>query len=166
MNLLTSLGQPSRTPDHSGAVKAIILSQDILRVAPLHLMPNVLSPILAEGLCVLALLISRTRDDLILAAMVSAAGDCVFLAGLLPVGAMTGSIGQLQLVILMGILDGTLADELIDHPLGRVKPRWAELLHWTVLRWAVLRWTVLPSSLLLTLWTICVIFPSGVLQTS
>ena len=52
----------------------------------------------------MALLISRSRDDLILAAVVSAGGNYVFIAGKLPVTAMSGFIGNLQIIIFLGIL--------------------------------------------------------------
>ena len=63
------------------------------------------------------LLITRSRDDLILAAVVSAGGNYVFIAGNLPVTAMTGFIGNLQLIIFLGILYVVAADELIDNQL-------------------------------------------------
>jgi len=50
------------------------------------------------------LLIDCSRDDLILVAVVSAAGNYVFLARVLPVVAMAGFIGQLQFVVLGKIL--------------------------------------------------------------
>ena len=83
---------------------------------------------LAVGLCYMSLLITRSRDDLILAAVVSAGGNYVFIAGQLPVTAMTGFIGTLQLIIFLGILYVVAADELIDNQLSLVNARFARVL--------------------------------------
>jgi hypothetical protein len=50
----------------------------------------------------MSLLITRSRNDLILAAVVSAGGNYVFITGNLSVTAITGFIGNLQLIILRG----------------------------------------------------------------
>ena len=81
----------------------------------LFVAPDFLGYMLAVGLCCMSLLITRSRDDLILAAVVSAGGNYVFIAGQLPVTAMTGFIGHLQLIIFLGILYVVAADELIDY---------------------------------------------------
>ena len=76
----------------------------------------------------MSLLITRSRDDLILAAVVSAGGNYVFIAGQLPVTAMTGFIGTLQMIIFLGILYVLAADELIDNQLSLVNARFAQAL--------------------------------------
>ena len=63
----------------------------IQRRSLLFVAPDFLGYMLAVGLCCMSLMITRSRDDLILAAVVSAGGNYVFIAGKLPVTAMTGS---------------------------------------------------------------------------
>ena len=150
---ISSLGKPNLPPGSTAPRQAINSTVELIRRSSLHLVPDFLGYILAVGLCVLALLISRTRDDLILAAVVSAAGNYVYLAGILPVGAMSGFIGRLQLVILAGVLYVVGADEIIDHQLGNVAPGLARFL----------RLAVLPSYLLFTMVSIYLIIPTGVL---
>ena len=87
------------------------------------------------------LLITRSRDDLILAAVVSAGGNFVFIAGKLPVTAMAGFIGNLQLIVFLGILYVVAADELIDVHLLKVNNRLS----------TVLRVLLLPSYVAMTL---------------
>jgi hypothetical protein len=154
-DFLSSLGRPAGGGPTAAGAQTVTTSIEVVRRSRLHLVPDFLGYILAVGLCVLALLIQRTRDDLILAAVVSAAGNYVFLAGILPVGAMSGFIGRLQLVILAGILYVVGADEIIDHNLGRVAPG----------RAAFLRSAVLPSYLLITMIAIYLIIPTGVVAT-
>ena len=153
---LSTLGDPDLASDSTPEARTVTASLKLIRKSRLHLVPDFLGYFLAIGLCVLALLISRSRDDLILAAVVSAAGNYVFLAGILPVGAMAGFIGNLQLVILLGILFVVGADEIIDHHLGQVAPGWAQFL----------RSAVLPSYLLLTMAAIYLLIPSGVVEAS
>lgn len=129
---------------------------ELIRRSSLHLVPDFLDYTLVVGMCVLALLISRTRDHLILAAVVSGAGNYIYLAGILPVGAMSGFIGWLQLVNLTGVLYMVGADEIIDHELGNVTPALARFL----------RLVVLPSYLLFTMVSIYLIIPIGVLARS
>ena len=81
--------------------------------------------------------------------MVSAGGNYVFIAGQLPVTAMTGFIGNLQLIIFLGILYVVGADELIDHQLSRFS---AGVAHW-------LRVLLLPSYVGFTLFGIWWIIP-------
>ncbi len=154
LSLLSNLGRSPLEPRPSAEAQTVTTSIELVRQSRLHLLPDFLGYVLAVGLCVLALLIQRTRDDLILAAVVSAAGNYVFLAGILPVGAMSGFIGKLQLVILAGILYVVGADEILDHHLGEVAPRWANLL----------RSVVLPSYLLLTMVAVYWIIPSGIVE--
>ena len=52
----------------------------------------------------------------------------MFIAGNLPVTAMTGFIGNLQLIIFLGILYVVAADELIDNQLSQLSARFAQLL--------------------------------------
>jgi hypothetical protein len=153
---LSNFGDPSLPSGTTAVARAMATSVELARNARLHLVPDFLGYILAVGLCVMALLIARSRDDLILAAVVSAAGNYVFLAGVLPVGAMAGFIGSLQLIILLGILYVVGADEIIDHHLGEIAPSWARLL----------RLMVLPSYLLVTMVAIYLIIPSGVVAAS
>jgi hypothetical protein len=154
LSLLSDLGRPATAGEVPAEVPTITTSIELSRRARLHLLPDFLGYVLAVGLCVLALLIQRSRDDLILAAVVSAAGNYVFLAGILPVGAMSGFIGNLQLVILAGILYVVAADETLDHHLEKVAPRLASFL----------RSAVLPSYLLMTMLAIYLIIPTGVIE--
>ena len=94
----------------------------------LFVAPDFLGYMLAVGLCCMSLLITHSRDDLILAAVVSAGGNYVFIAGKLPVTAMTGFIGNLQLIIFLGILYVVAADELIDVQLVNINARFAQWL--------------------------------------
>ena len=98
----------------------------------------------------MSLLITRSRDDLILAAVVSAGGNYVFIAGNLPVTAMTGFIGNLQLIIFLGILYVVAADELIDNQLSLISTRFAK---------GGLRVLLLPSYVAMTLLGIWWIIP-------
>jgi len=86
----------------------------IERRSLLYLAPDFLGYMLAIGLCCLSLVISRSRDDLILAAVVSAASNYVYIAGKLPVTAMAGFIGSLQVIIFCGILYVIAADEILN----------------------------------------------------
>ena len=81
--------------------------------------------------------------------MVSAGGNYVFIAGKLPVTAMTGFIGNLQLIIFLGILYVVAADELIDVQLVNINARFAQ--------W--LRVLLLPSYVGMTLLGISWIIP-------
>ena len=89
------------------------------------------------------------RDDLILAAVVSAGGNFVYIAGKLPVTAMAGFIGNLQLIIFLGILYVVAADELIDSHLIVLNERVSQ----------VMRVLLLPSYVGITLLAIFMIIP-------
>jgi hypothetical protein len=104
---------------------------------------------LAVGLCCMSLLITHSRDDLILAAVVSAGGNYVFIAGNLPVTAMTGFIGNLQLIIFLGILYVVAADELIDNQLNHYSQKISR----------ILRVLLLPSYVGITILGIALIIP-------
>ena len=95
------------------------------------------------------LLITHSRDDLILAAVVSAGGNFVYIAGKLPVTAMAGFIGNLQLIIFLGILYVVAADELIDSHLIVLNERVSQ----------VMRVLLLPSYVGITLLAIFLIIP-------
>ena len=97
----------------------------------------------------MSLLITHSRDDLILAAVVSARGNFVYIAGKLPVTAMAGFIGNLQLIIFLGILYVVAADELIDSHLIVLNERVSQ----------VLRVLLLPSYVGITLLAIFMIIP-------
>lgn len=131
--------------------QTVIFEMFINRISLLWFTPDFLGYILAVGLCCMSLLISRSRDDLILAAVVSAGGNYVFIAGKLPVTAMSGFIGNLQIIIFVGILYVVAADELIDHHLSRYSQRISSLL----------RLGLLPSYLAFTLFGVYLIIPSG-----
>ena len=104
---------------------------------------------LAIGLCCMSLLITHNRDDLILAAVVSAGGNFVYIAWKLPVTAMAGFIGNLQLIIFLGILYVVAADELIDSHLIVLNERVSQ----------VMRVLLLPSYVGITLLAIFMIIP-------
>ena len=129
--------------------KIVVFQMHLDRVSLLWFTPDFLGYILAVGLCCMALLISRSRDDLILAAVVSAGGNYVFIAGKLPVTAMGGFIGNLQIIIFLGILYVIAADEIIDHHLSQYSVRVA----------GILRRCLLPSYLAFTLFGVYLIIP-------
>ena len=128
---------------------AVSLGLLIRRRSLLYVAPDFLGYVLAIGLCCMSLLITHSRDDLILAAVVSAGGNFVYIAGKLPVTAMAGFIGNLQLIIFLGILYVVAADELIDSHLI--------VLHECVSQ--VLRVLLLPSYVGITLLAIFMIIP-------
>ena len=82
-------------------------------------------------------------------ALGSAGGNYVFIAGNLPVTAMTGFIGNLQLIVFLGILYVVAADEIIDHHLSSYTPRVSNLL----------RVILLPSYIAITVLGIVWIIP-------
>ncbi len=127
----------------------VVFQIPIERLSLLAFMPDFLGYILAVGLCCLSLLITRSRDDLILAAVVSAGGNYVFIASKLPVTAMNGFIGNLQLIFFLGVLYVVGADELIDNHLSNYTPRVSTLL----------RMGLLPSYLAFTLLGVYLIIP-------
>ena len=81
--------------------------------------------------------------------MVSAGGNFVYIAGKLPVTAMAGFIGNLQLIIFLGILYVVAADELIDSHLIVLNERVSQ----------VMRVLLLPSYVGITLLAIFMIIP-------
>ena len=81
--------------------------------------------------------------------MVSAGGNFVYIAGKLPVTAMAGFIGNLQLIIFLGILYVVAADELIDNHLIVLNERVSQ----------VMRVLLLPSYVGITLLAIFMIIP-------
>ena len=149
ISLMSDLGRPTA---EAGAVRrqsTVSFDLPIQRRSLLFVAPDFLGYMLAVGLCCMSLLITRSRDDLILAAVVSAGGNYVFIAGQLPVTAMTGFIGTLQLIIFLGILYVVAADELIDNQLSLVNARFAR----------ALRVLLLPSYVGMTLLGIWWIIP-------
>ena len=131
--------------------RTVVFQMHLERVSLLWFTPDFLGYILAVGLCCMALLISRSRDDLILAAVVSAGGNYVFIAGKLPVTAMSGFIGNLQIIIFIGILYVVGADEVIDNHLSQYSRRVS----------GILRRCLLPSYLAFTLFGVYLIIPSS-----
>ena len=123
VSLMSDLGVPSLAGEVIRRQPAVSLDVPIQRHSLLYVAPDFLGYMLAVGLCIMSLLITHSRDDLILAAVVSAGGNFVFIAGKLPVTAMAGFIGNLQLIVFLGILYVVAADELIDVHLLKVNDR-------------------------------------------
>lgn len=149
ISLMNDLGRPVAKGVAVRRQPTVSFDLPIQRRSLLFVAPDFLGYLLAVGLCCMSLLITRSRDDLILAAVVSAGGNYVFIAGNLPVTAMTGFIGNLQLIIFLGILYVVAADELIDNQLSLISARLA----------AVLRLLLLPSYVGMTLLGIGWIIP-------
>ena len=149
ISLMNDLGRPVAEGVEVRRQPTVSFDLPIQRRSLLFVAPDFLGYLLAVGLCCMSLLITRSRDDLILAAVVSADGNNVFIAGNLPVTAMTGFIGNLQLIIFVGILYVVAADELIDNQLSLISARLA----------AVLRLLLLPSYVGMTLLGIGWIIP-------
>ena len=149
ISLMNDLGRPVAEGVAVRRQPTVSFDLPIQRRSLLFVAPDFLGYLLAVGLCCMSLLITRSRDDLILAAVVSAGGNYVFIAGNLPVTAMTGFIGNLQLIIFLGILYVVAADELIDNQLSLISARLA----------AVLRLLLLPSYVGMTLLGIGLIIP-------
>ena len=141
VSLMSDLGRPLAAGEVIRRQPAVSLDLPIQRHSLLYVAPDFLGYMLAVGLCIMSLLITRSRDDLIIAAVVSAGGNFVFIAGKLPVTAMAGFIGSLQLIIFLGILYVVAADELIDVHLLKVNHRFS----------TVLRVLLLPSYVAMTL---------------
>ena len=123
ISLMSDLGHP---PEEGVVIRrqsTVSFDLPIQRRSLLFVAPDFLGYMLAVGLCCMSLLITHSRDDLILAAVVSAGGNYVFIAGNLPVTAMTGFIGNLQLIIFLGILYVVAADEMIDSQLTHYSQR-------------------------------------------
>ena len=149
ITLMNDLGRPMAPGLAVRRQPTVSFDLPIQRRSLLYVAPDFLGYMLAVGLCCMSLLIAHSRDDLILAAVVSAGGNYVFIAGQLPVTAMTGFIGNLQLIIFLGILYVVAADEVIDHQLSHRKTRFAQ----------GLRVLLLPSYVGMTLVGISCIIP-------
>ena len=149
ISLMNDLGRPVAEGVAVRRQPTVSFDLPIQRRSLLFVAPDFLGYLLAVGLCCMSLLITRSRDDLILAAVVSAGSNYVFIAGNLPVTAMTGFIGNLQLIMFLGILYVVAADELIDNQLSLISARLA----------AVLRLLLLPSYVGMTLLGIGWIIP-------
>ncbi len=149
LSLMSDLGTKTESGQAIHRQSTISFDMTIQRRSLLYLAPDFLGYILAIGLCCLSLVISRSRDDLILAAVVSAAGNYVFIAGKLPVSAMAGFIGNLQIIIFFGILYVIAIDELLNE----------HLIRWTSRTATLLRISLLPSYLGLTLLGVALIIP-------
>ena len=149
VSLMSNLGRPLVDGEVIGRQPAVSLDVLIKRYSLLFVAPDFLGYMLAVGLCIMSLLITRSRDDLILAAVVSAGGNFVFIAGKLPVTVMAGFIGNLQLIIFLGLLYVVAADELIDYYLLNVNNRLSR----------VLRVLLLPSYVAMTLIGVSRIIP-------
>ena len=147
--LMSDLGRPAAPGSSLHRQPTVVFQLPIERQSLLAFIPDFLGYILAVGLCCLSLVITRSRDDLILAAVVSAGGNYVFIASKLPVTAMSGFIGNLQLIFFLGVLYVVGADELIDHHLCHYSPRVS----------AILRMGLLPSYLALTFLGVYLIIP-------
>jgi hypothetical protein len=149
ISLMSDLGRP---PEEGVVVRrqsTVSFDLPIQRRSLLFVAPDFLGYMLAVGLCCMSLLITHSRDDLILAAVVSAGGNYVFIAGNLPVTAMTGFIGNLQLIIFLGILYVVAADEMIDNQLTHYSQRISR----------ILRVLLLPSYVGITILGIALIIP-------
>jgi hypothetical protein len=100
----------------------------------LEIIPSFIGYFLAMGLCLLALSIKNNRNDLVLAGVVGAAGNSVYLAQLLPVSGLSGFSGQVQIIVYVGLVYTAVADELLDR-ISETNATWIE---------AILRQTLLP----------------------
>lgn len=114
-SLRSQFGLPLQDSDGIAIQPVVDLSVTIRRRSELALVSSFLGDFLAVVLCILALIIRHSRDDLILGAIFSAAGNSVFLAQLLPVSALSGFAGQIQIIIYLGIVYVVIADELLDR---------------------------------------------------
>ena len=155
-SLQTSLGTTASSIEPGSTVTIVPtlqLSIPLARRSGLALLSSFLGDFLAIGLCMLSLIIPYSRDDLILGAVFAAAGTSIFLAQLLPVSALSGFAGNIQLIIYVGILYVVIADELLDRAFrGRAE---------RLLRFV--RPLLLPSYVLGTLVAIYRVIPSDVL---
>lgn len=149
ISLMSDLGRPTENGVVIRRQSTVSFDLPIQRRSLLFVAPDFLGYMLAVGLCCMSLLITHSRDDLILAAVVSAGGNYVFIAGNLPVTAMTGFIGNLQLIVFLGILYVVAADELIDNQLSYYSQ--------TISR--ILRVLLLPSYVGITILGIVLIIP-------
>jgi hypothetical protein len=151
LSIKSHLGLPVRDGPVVSSRPVVDLSVVIRRRSELAFLASFLGNFLAIGLCVLALIIRDSRDDLILGAVFSAAGNSIYLAQLLPASALSGFAGQFQVVIYVGIVYVVIADELLD----RVFSAQAE----NMLRY--LRPILLPSYVLATVVAVYSILPAN-----
>ena len=151
LSIKSHLGLPGLGRNAVSSRPVVDLSLVIRRRSELALWSSFLGNFLAIGLCVLALIIRDSRDDLILGAIFSAAGNSIYLAQLLPASALSGFAGQFQVIIYVGIVYVVIADELLD----RVFSSQAE----SLLRY--LRPILLPSYVLATMVSVYYILPSN-----
>jgi hypothetical protein len=149
VSLMSDLGRPPMAGVVIRRQPTVSLDLPIQRRSLLYVAPDFLGYMLAVALCCMSLLITHSRDDLILAAVVSAGGNYVFIAEKLPVSAMTGFIGNLQLIVFFGILYVVAADELIDNHLSYYNQRFSKLF----------RILLLPSYVGITLLATALIIP-------
>lgn len=151
-SLRSQFGLPNQDSDGIAIQPVVDLSLTIRRRSELALVSSFLGDFLAVVLCILALIIRHSRDDLILGAIFSAAGNSVFLAQLLPVSALSGFTGQIQIIIYLGIVYVVIADELLDRIFSGP----------TEIAVRVLRPLLLPSYVLATVLAIYWITPANV----
>ena len=152
--VLSSLGIPALATDEGAKIQAITTTLELKRNPLIYFIPNFSLNIVAVCLCVLALLIRTSRDDLILAAVVLAAGNYTYLTSILPEAALAGFVGQLQAIVLAGIVYVICSDTIIEQKLLGMAPKMAQFL----------RSAVLPSYLLVTILAIYTIIPGGVVN--
>ena len=153
VSIVGNLGLPGQNTGEIYQAPVVNALIEMRRRGHLEFVPSFLGYFLAIGLCVLALAISRSRDDLILGAVVSAAANSVYLAEILPVSALGGFSGQIQIIVYTGILYAATADELTDH----VPPEWNPRVG------TFLKLSLLPVYLLSTVLAIYAIVPSHVM---
>lgn len=153
-SLRSQFGLPLQDSNAIAIQPVVDLSVLIRRRSELALVSSFLGDFLAVVLCILALIIRHSRDDLVLGSIFSAAGNSVFLAQLLPVSALSGFAGQIQIIIYLGIVYVVIADELLD----RIFTGATE----SVVK--VLRPLLLPSYVLSTAIAIYLITPSNALS--
>ena len=151
LSIKSHLGLPGHRRNAVSSRPVVDLSLVIRRRSELALWSSFLGNFLAIGLCILALIIRDSRDDLILGAVFSAAGNSIYLAQLLPASALSGFTGQFQVIVYVGIVYVVMADELLD----RVFSSQAE----SFLRY--LRPVLLPSYVLATMVSVYHILPSN-----
>jgi hypothetical protein len=149
VRFLSTLGQVLPKGKQTTSQPIIAFDLELKRDSFLYILPDFLGYFLAIGLCSLSLVISRSRDDLILSAVVSSSTNYIFIAEKLPVSAMNGFIGNLQIILIGGILYSIVADEIIDQHLKDYTPRVA----------TTLRYGLLPSYLVGTFIAILIIIP-------
>lgn len=151
-SLRSQFGLQLQDTDGIAIQPVVDLSVAISRRSELALVSSFLGDFLAVVLCILALIIRHSRDDLILGAIFSAAGNSVFLAQLLPVSALSGFAGQIQIIIYLGIVYVVIADELLDRIFSGSTENVVK----------VLRPLLLPSYVLATVLAIYWITPANV----